>query len=199
MNSKWTLIALLFSVTVNIAVVGTLIYFWQHNNEQRHVNVKVLRTDDNSQQDVVWFGQPPAPPPVAKEIDSLRREYHEDLVVMRQAIDADRQQIIMQLMHDPVNRDTVEVILNNLTKKQMDAERLTIDHLLDIKPLLPTDDWKFFIQDLRPRHTIRTKVIKLREGDSTSILVDDKEIQEFKIFKHEKNEEKRIELKHKKK
>ncbi len=31
MSSKWTLFALLFSVAVNVAVVGTLIYFCVDN------------------------------------------------------------------------------------------------------------------------------------------------------------------------
>ncbi len=190
MNSKWTIMALLFSVTINIAVVGTLVYFWKHNDERR-VDVEFFHTNDKDDPKIVWFGRPPAPPPTGSEIDSLRRHYHEQLVDLRQRIDADRQDIIAQLMIEPVNRDTVEFLLKGLTDKQMDAERLTIDHLLQIKPLLPHDEWTFFIQDLRPRHTIRTKVIKLKDGDSTSILIDEKEFKELEIqdgkviqFKH---------------
>jgi nitrogen fixation-related uncharacterized protein len=197
MNSKWTIIALLFSVAVNIAVVGTLVYFWQHNDRQ--VNVKVLHPE-NKEHDILWFHKPPAPP-LANGIDSLRREYHKELVIIRKDIDAERQEIITQLMGDPVNRDTVEVIIKSLTEKQMDAERLTINHLLEIKPLLPQDEWKFFIQDLKPRHRIQTKIIKMKDGDSTSILVDGvEEIEEIQIFKHEfKTGDKVIELEQKNK
>ena len=193
MNTKWTLFALLFSVAVNIAVIGTLLYFWK--NEKQRMDVGMIHGNSHPERDIVWFNAPHVPPKVAREIDSLRRDYHEQVVVIRSSIESDRKAIITQLMCDPVNRDTLDIIIQKLADKQIKAERLTIDHLLMIKPLLPHEDWKYFIQDLRPRHKIQTKIIKLKDGDSTSILIDEEEIDEFQIFEHQKK--KIIEYEHK--
>ena len=190
MNSRWTLLALLFSVAVNIAVVSTLFFFWQQNGERR-MDIQVLHNDPHVEHDVVWFEAPHVPPKIADEIDSLRRHYHERLVVIRSAIHTDRQTIINQLLKEPVNRDSINVIVETLTNKQIDAERLTINHLLDIKPLLSREDWTFFIQDLEPRHTIHTKIIQITKGDST-ILIDKNEIREIQIFQHNKEDKDRI-------
>ena len=192
MNSKYTLVALLFSVAVNIAVVGTLVYFWRQNDNE-NIEVQVLKGDAKNEKKIIWFGAPPLPPKVSKEIDSLRRDYHERLVRIRSDIDSNRQAIIAELLQESINRDSLDIIIENLSTKQIDAERLTIEHLLEIKPLLPHDEWKFFIRDLGPRRQIRTKIIELNDGDSTSILVNEEEIrilnQEEKIlkFKHEQN------------
>ncbi|MBN1479624.1 periplasmic heavy metal sensor [candidate division KSB1 bacterium] len=177
MNSKWIVLALLFSVAVNIAVVGTLVYFWPRNEERRIV----FRNRPPKQHEIVWFRTPHVPPKVAQDIDSLRRDYHEQLVTVRMAIDADREAIIAHLMQNKVDRDSLEKILQSLTHKQITAERLTIDHLLEIKPLLPQEEWTFFIRDLKPRQTIRTKILKLNSGDSTSILMQE-EIEDIQIF-----------------
>lgn len=169
MNSKWILFALLFSVAVNIAVVGTLIYFWPRN-EERHM---IVRQAPPQKPEIIWFGTPHVPPHVAQEIDSLRRDYHKNLVRIRAAMDADRKTLITQLIQDPVDRDSLDLIIDSLAQKQIKAERLTVDHLLDIKPLLPHEEWTFFMRDLEPQKTIRTKIIKLNGGDSTSILMQE--------------------------
>ena len=196
MQARWTLFALLFSVAVNIAVVGTLVFFWGRN--ERRMDVEVLHREPPPMHDILWFDTPHVPPHVAQEIDSLRREYHQQLVLVRTSIDSDRKAIVTQLMSDHVNRDSLDIFIKTLSDKQIQAERLTIDHLLMIKPLLPKKEWQFFINELQPRRTIQTKIIKLKDGDSTSILFNDEEIDEFKLFEQESAEKNQIyKFKHK--
>ena len=183
MNSKWTLLALLFSVAVNIAVAGTLFFFWRQHGERRMLIQSFQGTSSDHQ--VIRFE---VPPHIANEIDSLRQRYHERLTAIRNAIHSDRKSIINQLLKEPVNRDSINVMVETLTNKQIDAEHLTIEHLLEIKPLLPPEEWKFFIQDLEPRRTIHTRIIRVKEGDSTNILIDKEEREDIEIFQRQKNE-----------
>jgi hypothetical protein len=187
MNARWILLALLFSVAVNIAVVGTLVYFWQANE---YGSDQVFHGKLPLDRDVIWHGAPHVPAKVTGKIDSLRRDYHEQLVLIRASIDSEREAIIAHLMSNQVNRDSLETIITALSAKQIEAERLTIDHLLTIKPLLPPEDWQFFIQDLRP-HRMKTKIIKIKKGDSTSILYNEKEMND-KIFEIETDEKTQI-------
>ncbi|MBN1560252.1 periplasmic heavy metal sensor [candidate division KSB1 bacterium] len=193
MNARWTLLALLFSVAVNIAVVGTLVYFWRTNE---HQSDQAFHGKTPLNREIMLHGAPHVPANVKGKIDSLRRDYHEQLVLIRASIDAEREAIIAHLMSNQVDRDSLEMNIAALTAKQIAAERLTIDHLLTIKPLLPPEDWRFFIQDLRP-HRIATKIIKIKKGDSTSILYEEEEMTE-KILEIETNDKTQtIELKEK--
>lgn len=184
--NRWTLFALLFSVAVNIAVVGTLLYFWQTNGGRGD---EARQPEPSRQRDLLWLSAPQVPAKAARKIDSLRRDYHDQLFILRASIDSEREAIIAHLMGNQVNRDSLEAIISELTAKQIAAERLTIDHLLMIKPLLPPEEWRLFIRDLRPHR--QRRIIKIHEGDSTKILYDEQEIDE-NIFQFETDDVSRL-------
>lgn len=183
MQNKWMIFALLFSVTVNIAVVGTLFYFWQ-NRDKSFVDVSVNENPQLKKQDI-FLTTECLSPSEAKEIDSLRNDYFDNLVILRKSIDDDRRHIVRLLQNEPPDRDSLNTIIIQLSEKQINAERLTINHLLEIKPLLSRDNWLHFVRDLEPKQIIRTKVIKLDGNNKTQIITEEEtDIEEIRVFKH---------------
>lgn len=182
MTKKWVILALVFSATVNIAVLGTLIYFWKQN-KTKEVDITMMHRPD-PRPDFMLFHDLSLPSNVTSQIDSLQKEYHTKLQRVRKSIDSDRQAIVNVLLIEPPDRDSLDHIIKGLTEKQINAERLTIDHLLQIRPLLPHDRWHHLVRDLEPRRIIRTKMIKLKEQNGKEIIIDKEEdIQEIHLYK----------------
>jgi hypothetical protein len=192
MNSKWTLFALLFSVAVNIAVVGTLVFFWRHNaNTRQEINIEQFDELENNA--LVWFHSPDSHPHAGSQMDSLRKLYQQELFTIEGEIGASRNKIVQILLSDPIDSTQLDNEISRLAQEQTHVERLTINHLLDIKPLLPENEWRIFLNDLKPHRTIRTKIIKI--GDDTSqIIINDSEMHILKEF-----QEKEIIIEHRKK
>ena len=174
MNSKWTLVALLFSVTVNVAVVGTLLYFWRHDTSHgREINIE--RIDAFKDKELVWFHSPDMPPHAEGRMDSLRRFYHKELQEIEGDIESSRHKIVQILLEDPIDNNRLDTLIFQLANEQTKVERLTIDHLIAIKPMLPQEEWRLFLNDLKPHRKIRTKIIRI--GDDTSqILLNETEM-----------------------
>ena len=182
--------ALLFSVAVNIAVAGTMIFFWRHKQPApMELNIERVRQLDDS--DLVWFHRPDIPAPVSDVIDSLRQRYHIELQALENKVDAGRQEIVRILLKTPVDEALLDNSIARLADSQQKAEQLTINHLLAIKPLLPENEWRLFLNDLEPQHKIRTKIIKLN-NDSSQFFIDETEMHIFND-----NENKKIIIEHK--
>ena len=165
MNSKWILFALLFSVAVNIAVVATLFYFQQQDTSKR-MQVNIERFDELSDHNVLWFHSSELPSYTSAKIDSLRMLYHQELEHLENKINRSRENIVEILLAEPIDRARLEEAINHLAQGQSEVERLTINHLITLKPLMPQEEWRPFLNDLKPHRTIRTKIIKI--GDDTS-------------------------------
>jgi len=180
MRSKWILFVLLFSVTVNVAVVGTLIYFWRYKSPAvSRVHVEHKR-DVNDR--LLWFHSPDLAPRTIEKIDSARKVYHEELQQVRKDIDSQRKNMVTLLLAEPINRDSLQIEIIGLVEKQKKAEELTLDHLLDIKPLLPKDQWILLLKDLEPRRMIRTKIIRVGGQDTANIVIENEDIDEIRLF-----------------
>jgi hypothetical protein len=183
MTSKWHIIALLFSVTVNVAVVGTMIYFWQHSKPNR---LEIMRYDRAPQEPMMWFHDSTMPPPVAHKIDSMRSNYREQLAKIQTEIAQQRHCVVLMLQQEPVDRDSLDKMIKDVAENQVRAERLTIDHLLSIKPLVPAERWQFFIRDIEKSPRI-VKRIQINRDDARRCLIKE-EIEEIHIFEPDKNQ-----------
>jgi len=183
MTSKWHIVALLFSVTVNVAVVGTMIYFWQHNKPNR---LEILRYDRAPQEHLMWFHDSTMPPPVAHKIDSMRSNYQEQLEKIQNDIAQQRHAVVLMLQQEPADRDSLDEMILKVAENQVLAERLTIDHLLSIKPLVPAERWQFFIRDMEKTPRI-LKRIQINHDNARRGLIKE-EIQEIHIFEPDKNQ-----------
>lgn len=158
---KWHIILLIFSLTVNVAVVATLVYFWQRQEPDRRPrrmppewvsDLRFLEKDSL---------QAPAEP---GKIVRLRREYLRDLREKRHAIEDSRKEILVLLLRQDPSRDSIEVMLQTMTQQQIDAEKLTIDHLLELRDLLPPPVWRELVHSLQARQPGRSQRVILERG-----------------------------------
>lgn len=183
MTSKWHTVALLFSVTVNIAVVGTMIYFWQHNKPNR---LEVLHYDRPPEEHLRLFPDSNMPPPIVQKIDSMRSNYQGQLEKIQNDIAQQRHAVVLMLQQEPVDRDSLDHLILKVAENQVQAERLTVDHLLSIKPLVSDDRWQFFIRDMeKPPRII--KRIQINHNNARMGRLK-KEIEEIHIFEQDENQ-----------
>jgi hypothetical protein len=183
MTSKWMVAALLFSVAVNVAVVGTLAYYRHIDQQPMHLKLRHGVLPPNP--DFFRFQDMQTDPVVAREMDSLQQQYGEQLKNLHRIIDQRRNAIVLQLQQEPVNRDTLDKLITHLSEDQVRAERLTVDHLLVIKPFLPKEKWQMIIRELEePPRMIKTITI---DNDSTPDgRLNRKEIKKVLIFNPDK-------------
>ncbi len=187
MNAKWLTAALLFSVAVNIAAVGTLIYLRAVDRPQRVVELRRFGRGE-------WDEPPPflgrsLPAPSARQVDSLRQQYHRRLAEIRDRIEAERRAILLRLEEEPFDSRSVEEPLHRMNLEQLRAERLTVDHLAALKPLLPEEDWRRLLRRLEapPRRIIL--------HDSTVLFLDSgprrRRLEQLKIIERTFQQERR--------
>jgi hypothetical protein len=183
MTSKWMTAALLFSVAVNAAVVGTLVYFWRGGKPPMHL--AVMREFPPQKGDLLKLREPHFDPQALREMDFLKRQYGVQLESLQSDIMASRRDIMEQLQKDFINRDSLDILIAHLADEQIHAERLTIDHLIAIRPHLPPDEWRNILRDMEsPPRMIKTITI---ENDSTlDGIINRQKIKEIHIFNSDK-------------
>jgi hypothetical protein len=175
---KWALLALLFSAAVNIAVVGTLIYFWK---ESRTSNRLLLMDNDSGLDKLAIFGHDSTSLKNWPEIEKMRQEFHQDMDQLSTDIEKQRQSIIRILLTESPDPDSIDILLSGLVDKQIKAERLTVNHLLDVRPLLPPDHWENLVRSLGKHRIIHiNKMISAKDGTQTIIEIKkDSDLTEF--------------------
>ncbi len=159
--NKWLISVFVFSVAVNIAVMGTLVFFWHESPKKRADQLLApppppLAGPEG--REFLWMEKrrPDEPEKVFEE----RIKYHHQMEKVRRQINGLRKEIIVLLLVDPPPSDSLQDVVEKLAKKQVEAEQLTINHLLEIRPLLPREKWVKVVRDLRrqKRVMIRRKI-----------------------------------------
>jgi len=161
--NKWLVSLFVFSVAVNIAVMGTLVYFWHESRPERADQIIAPPPPplpDREERRFLWMGK--RRPGEPEKVFKARIKYRDQMEKVRRQIDGFRKEIIVLLLSDPPPTDSLHVIVEKLAKKQVEAEQLTIGHLLDIRPLLPRKKWVKVVRDLRKnrRVMIRQRIKK---------------------------------------
>jgi len=175
---NWIIIILLFSVAVNLAVVGTLVYFWKKT--------------DNKTNDLIWISEDTKTGNgnnviivkkdsflVTNELDKIktkRLDWGNKMRDINRSIAEDRKEIIRYLLIDPPQRDSINVVINKLGSKQIKAESLTVDHLLSIRELLPQNEWQDLVYSVGKGSQIVVRKKFIKNGKNENISVEIKEL-----------------------
>lgn len=170
--NKWMSFVLGFSVAVNITVLGTVIFLWKnspHRQPLKTDQVFSLHPQNEVQAEQFLFIK--KLPDEPKKVYHKRVDYHRKLERVIEEIDVEREKIVVLLLQEPPNKETIHVVVKDLADKQIEAEVLTIDHLLDIKPHLPPKKWSNMVRRLHAgdEHLINVEhEIQIKEFDWTS-------------------------------
>jgi len=177
---KWVLIILLFSVAVNLAVVGTLIYFW--------------KVSDHKNSDLIWLSDEVETGDFNKfvivkkdsfittknidQINAKRLDWGNKMSDLNQSIAKDRRDIIGYLLVNPPQRDSINVVIHRLGSKQIKAESLTVDHLIGIRELLPTQEWEDLVNSVGKGCQIIVQKKVIKNGQNENVCIEIKEFDE---------------------
>ena len=155
--NKWLVVLLIFSLAVNLAAVGTMIYFTQRQGPPG--------IDPSSPPGLPWFraeGAPPidqdgrrpgpgmrkAPNPA---VEKLRIAHHEKLQPLVDELQKARQTLLRLVESSPANRDSIDVVLHRVSTLQNEMEKLTVEHLIALRPLMDEEQWRNLTHMLQNR------------------------------------------------
>ncbi|HOH08285.1 MAG TPA: periplasmic heavy metal sensor [bacterium] len=153
--NKWLVALLVFSLAVNLAVVGTLIYFTQRP-EMAHRGAGGPVAPPGAPQGMpprpgdegVWPGGRTEPNP---KMEKLRLAYHEQLQPLHGSMLQLQQDLIRLIEKKPAPADSIELILQRMTGLRGEMEKLTVQHLLAIRPYLEEEEWRHLTRMLQNR------------------------------------------------
>jgi hypothetical protein len=170
--NKWISFVLGFSVAVNLTVLGTVIFLWKNpparDLKQAERPVLLHRPDEMQDDRLIFINKMPGEP---EKVYHKRVDYQRNLERVQEDIDGEREKIVVLLLQEPPNEKTIHVVVEDLADKQIEAEVLTIDHLLDIKPMLPPKKWTDIVHRLHAGHEEIVNVeheIQIKEFNWTS-------------------------------
>ncbi len=149
--NKWVIALLVFSLTINIAAVGTLIYFWQKPGPPPMDAPWMLHSRNNR-----W---PDGPPPdgsgrpfgMRPELQGLRSAYHEKMQPLARELDATRRDLMRLMGQQPAARDSIDLALQRITRLQGDLERVTVEHFLAMRAVLNEEQWTNLLKVMEKR------------------------------------------------
>lgn len=148
--NKWVGFVLGFSLAVNMTVLGTVVFLWKNPMSRpaaapQYTPVNTVTENIDEDRIVLlrrWPGEP-------ENVFLKRLEYKQELESVKQDIDGNRKQIVVLLLQEPPDTVTIHTVVEDLAEKQVEAEVLTVDHLLDIRPMLPREQWRQLVLALQ--------------------------------------------------
>ncbi len=166
--SKWILALLVFSLTVNVAVISSLIYLW--NRPDRAEPVPFGFGPDGMQPKAIrpfLMDDSTLTPEQRQQMQQLRYKYHTQMRSLRLSIESHRDELIDLLLAESPNQDSVNTVVTVLAEKQIELERLTVTHLLSLKSLLSPEQWEHLVVTLekgRPGFPFLRSMDEMRAG-----------------------------------
>jgi hypothetical protein len=147
--NKWIGFVLGFSLAVNVTVLGTVVFLWKNplltSPQNTDFCTPLMTTDGMGDNNVILMQKKTG------ELETVfhkRVEYQQDLDSVQHEIIGCREKIIVLLLQEPPDKKTIHIKVAELADNQIEAEVLTIDHLLDIRPLLPQNQWRSLVTNL---------------------------------------------------
>ncbi|MBN2356799.1 periplasmic heavy metal sensor [candidate division KSB1 bacterium] len=147
MKNKWMTLLLVFSLAVNLAAVGTLVFFWRHNDlppAPVPPDAPMTRLDRPSRE---WRNLD-IPPEKRREIFLLRRRYQERVMDLRMTVEESRRQVLQQLLRPTIDQDSLDAAIQRLSEKQIEMEKMTIHHLMEMRSYLTNEQWQILLRSM---------------------------------------------------
>ena len=144
---KWVLSVLLFSVAVNVSVLATLVYYWKKNSNPKTTMLwHTVDVDTVGADKIMVFNH--ISPDDSNRIVHFKHQWSDQIDNISGKIDTDRQRIIRLMLKEPPDRDSIAVVIDSMVVKQVRAEQYTVDHLLEIRDLMPRERWQELVKSL---------------------------------------------------
>lgn len=138
MKNRWILSILAFSVAINLAVLGTLLYFWSHQNNKppwaEHPQRGPSRFEfgfDKEQRE---------------QIHRAMQEFRQQQKHIADSLRAKRHALLELLLAGEENQQIIDKAINDLVKYQIELERATILHLNEMRPILGPEKWEHLVR-----------------------------------------------------
>lgn len=151
--NKWLVVLLIFSLAVNLAAVGTLLYL------TRHAGPPEMRPGGPVEWPADARGNHPRPggqglgiPGAMKpEVEKLRQEFMAGLQPLSESLRQSRQRLVRLMDKQPAATDSIAIVLQKINQLQGEMEKRTVDHLLTIRPYLEEKQWQNLTRILQER------------------------------------------------
>lgn len=140
--NRWLVILLFFSLAVNIAVVGTMVYHRsRYPGPADRVMPGRVRQAPDRRENLLNREE-------RQRIAELRRIYQKKMQRMHGTIDSLRVDLMDVMRTKPTNKDLIDRLLKEIGQKQLEMEKITIHHLLSIRTLLTEEQWQRLLFNL---------------------------------------------------
>jgi len=151
--NKWLVVFLIFSLAVNLAVVGTLLYFTRHPSPpvmmpEGPMGRPGIRENGEPRPDGPGADLPGRMPP---EVEKLRESFIAGLRPLSRDLQQSRQQLVRMMDRQPAAADSIAIVLQKINTLQGEMEKLTVDHLMAIRPYLEKSQWQNLTRILQQR------------------------------------------------
>ena len=142
MRTRWLTLALVFSVMVNLAAIGTIGYHWWNvRSAARPLSPSYRPMMPGPMHRMLSLS-----PAQMKKLEEQHRRATEEIMKMRQDL-AESRARLMQLLRSPdPDSMAVEKILQEMASSQVALERKVIQNILQMKEALPPEQQEKLLQ-----------------------------------------------------
>lgn len=151
--NRWLLILLVFSLTVNLAAVGTLIYF-SHRPAPAGPEPGMApgpRGPRGGEEREPWMRSASLTAEQRQRIRDLRLEYRRSIGPLAARIEAARGELMRHIAATPPASDSLRIILDRINRLQGELELATVNHLIAMRPFMDAESWQLLTQRLDAR------------------------------------------------
>jgi Spy/CpxP family protein refolding chaperone len=143
--TNWKNLLLLFSITVNLAAVASLFYFWGRFDHMRRLPAVLQRPDRGAPSAGPLWRRLELQEPQRQALQKFRAPYNEQIRQQRQRIEESRRRLMEILQTQPGAQDSIKYLLARVAEDQAVMEKMTVEHLLALRPLLDERQWRIML------------------------------------------------------
>ena len=144
MRNRLIIIALCFSLALNIAVIGTLVYFWSQP-QKPHFRSRTPREREFPGMEFGLDDQQHA-----KARDEIQ-QYKENIGGVMDSLRMCRKTLMELLVNDSNNQVGINTTIEKIAKYQIEIEKITINHLLKMRDILTPEQWYNLVNAIEMR------------------------------------------------
>lgn len=150
--NRWLLILLVFSLTINLAAVGTLIYF-SHRPAPAEPGRGMAPgpRGPRGEEREPWMRSASLTAEQRQRIRDLRQEYRRSISPLATRIETARGELMRHIGATPPASDSVRIILDRINRLQGELELATVNHLIAMRPFMDAESWQLLTKRLDAR------------------------------------------------